>query len=79
MGVAEAAVLSDVPVPQLHGRKIINMNKKNIWWRNENIYLHEPLLGGVQVDDLVHPGVVEVIHPLGAVLAVVLNLAQIFT
>ena len=41
--------------------------------------LHEPLLGGVQVDDLVHPGVVEVVHPLGAVLAVVLNLAQIFT
>ena len=40
--------------------------------------LHEPLLGAVQVYDLVHPGVVEVIHPLGAAFAIVLNLAKTF-
>ena len=40
--------------------------------------LHEPPLGAVQVYDLVHPGVVEVIHPLGAAIAIVLNLAKTF-
>ena len=40
--------------------------------------LHEPLLGAVQVYDLIHPVVVEVLHPLGAAFAIVLNLAKIF-
>ena len=40
--------------------------------------LHEPLLGGVQGYDLVHPGVVEDIHPLGDAFAIVVQLAKTF-
>ena len=40
--------------------------------------LHEPFLGAVQVYDLIHPGVVEGLHPLGVAFAIVLNLAKIF-
>ena len=39
--------------------------------------LHKSLLGGVQVDDLVQPGVVEDIHPLGATVTILLRLAKI--
>ena len=40
--------------------------------------LHEPLLGAVQVYDHIYPGAVEVLHPLGAAIAIVLNLAKTF-